>query len=197
MTVAAVIDGLNEAQQNNDKLIRSDEIEEYLSTWQEYDPNQTFKMSMKNFFFFLAELKAPFIEFDGFISTNLEDNEPGWLVNPAKGYKVNIYKLFTLVKGMKIPIELENKEAFMKFEDITKAIVFRTFKMDKDKKNISSLQTTTVGLKEGSKKNKIQNKKKKAILNIFQKNQGSKGEVDVDLMMIRYLAATILQQFFR
>ena len=64
--------------------------------------------------------------------------------------------LFNIVKGMKICIELdENKEAYVKFDDVTKAIVFRTFKRDKDKKNIDSMETTTTGMKEGSKKRGI------------------------------------------
>lgn len=33
LTVAAVIDGLNEAQANNDKLIGAEHIEEYLNKW--------------------------------------------------------------------------------------------------------------------------------------------------------------------
>jgi hypothetical protein len=113
-------------------------------------------MKIKDFFYFIAELEAPFIEIAGLRSTNMDEKEPGWLLNTEKGYKIKIYKLFCLVKGLKICIELdENKEAYVKFEDVTKAIVFRAFKRDKDKKNIESMETTTTGMKEGSKKKAI------------------------------------------
>ena len=97
LTVAAVIDGLNEAQTNNDKLIGEDHIEEYLSKWQDFDADQTFIMNMEEFFFFLAELPCPFTE-KGMKSTKVNEKEPGWLYSKDKKYKVKIFLLFNMIQ---------------------------------------------------------------------------------------------------
>ena len=47
-------------------------------------------MSMKELFFFIAELDAPFIEIK-LRSNRMDLDEPGWLLNKEKGYKVKIY----------------------------------------------------------------------------------------------------------
>jgi hypothetical protein len=62
LTVAAVIDGLNEAQANNDRFIQQDDIDDYLSKWQDFDLEQTFTIPIKKVYFFLAEIKPPFID---------------------------------------------------------------------------------------------------------------------------------------
>jgi hypothetical protein len=140
LTVAAVIDGLNEAQANNSQLINKDNIEEYLSLWQDFDPELTFRMTMNQFFFFLSELPPPFVNVN-LRSTRLDLKEPGWLVNEEKGYKVKMFGLLNIVEALKIKIEKDSheQEAYVNFDDVTRAIVFRTVQMEKDKKNKADL----------------------------------------------------------
>lgn len=71
-------------------------------------------------------------------------DEPGWLLNKEKGYKVKIYQLFRIIVGLKIKVEIdENKEAFVKFDDVTKAIVFRAINKEKDRANINTITSST------------------------------------------------------
>ena len=56
LTVAAVIDGLNEAQENHASLINSDDIDRFMEVWLTFDKKQKFKISAMEFLFFLAEL---------------------------------------------------------------------------------------------------------------------------------------------
>lgn len=87
----------------------------------------------------------------------------------------------------------------MKFDEVTRALVFRAIQSDKNKADITSTQTSTVGLKEGSKKRGIEKKKQNAVVNILarQSTQGGQGSVDIDRLMIKHLAAIILQQHYR
>ena len=64
-------------------------------------------MPMHKFFFFLAELPYPFIELEDIITyKNLDNNEPGYIFNDEKKYKVKLYSLFKVVKRLKIDIEV-------------------------------------------------------------------------------------------
>lgn len=146
---------------------------------------------MKEFFFFLAELDAPFIDIP-LRSTRMDLDEPGWLLNTEKGYKVRIYGLYTIILALKIKLEIdENKEAYVKFDDVTKAIIFRAINREKDRLNINTIATSTSGISDGSKKRNMEKKKKESVLNIWKK-QGTQGDVDVDRLMIKHLAAIIL-----
>ena len=78
-----------------------------------------------------------------------------------KGYKIKIFALFNLINTLKVEVFKADQEsdAVVKFDEVTKAVVFRAIQSDKNKADIKSAQTTTVGLKEGSKKRGIEKKK--------------------------------------
>ena len=95
-------------------------------------------MNMNDFFYFLAELDCPFVE-KGLVSQNLKVQEAGWLVNTEKGYKIKIFALFNLITALKVEVEKpsQDSEAFVRFDDVTKALVFRAIQSDKNKQDIT------------------------------------------------------------
>ena len=150
---------------------------------------------MSDFFQFLAEIECPFAEKD-LVSKDLKTEEPGWLVFSEKGYKIKIYALFNLINVMKVEVEKadEESDAVVKFDEVTKALVYRAFQSDKNKSDITSTLTSTAGLKEGSKKRGIDKKKQSAVINILMRTKTKKEKkLDVDGLMIKHLAAIILQ----
>ena len=60
MTIAAVIDGLAEAQADDDRLFRTTDIDKFLEIWQEYDHYATGSIRIWDFYILLAELDEPF-----------------------------------------------------------------------------------------------------------------------------------------
>jgi len=69
----------------------------------------------------------------GMVSTDLKNQEPGWLVNHKKGYKIKIFKLFKLVNALNLDVgkTSEEADAFVKFNDVTKGLVYRALQTDK------------------------------------------------------------------
>ena len=59
----------------------------------------------------------------------------------------------------------------MKFDDVTKALVYRAIQSDKNKQDITAAATSTQGLKEGSKKKKLERNKSKAVVDILLRNK--------------------------
>lgn len=108
----------------------------------------------------MAEIECPFVE-KGLVSKDLATQEPGWLVYSEKGYKVKIFALFNLINVLKLEVEKAdaNSDAVVKFDEVTRALVYRAIQTDKNKADITSTQVTTTGLKEGSKKRGIEKKK--------------------------------------
>lgn len=62
LTIAAVIDGLQAAQDDNDRLFQSTHIEAFNELWQEYDPKGTGKLNVNDLPFFLVEVIAPWCD---------------------------------------------------------------------------------------------------------------------------------------
>lgn len=60
LTIAAVIDGLQAAQADDNRLFKSSDIDTFLDMWQEYDHNGVGTISLRKFYLLLAEVKAPF-----------------------------------------------------------------------------------------------------------------------------------------
>ena len=118
-----------------------------------------------------------------------------------KGYKIKIFALFNLINVLKVEVYKADKEsdAVVKFDEVTKALVFRAIQSDKDKADITSTTTSLAGLKEGSKKKSLERKKMNAVVNILIRTntQGGQGSVDIDRLMTKHLAAIILQQHYR
>lgn len=118
-----------------------------------------------------------------------------------KGYKIKIFALFNLINVLKVEVHKADQEsdAVVKFDEVTKALVFRAIQSDKDKADITSTTTSLAGLKEGSKKKSLERKKMNAVVNILIRTntQGGQGSVDIDRLMTKHLAAIILQQHYR
>ena len=64
LTVAAVIDGLQEAQSDNARLIKNEDIDAFKDKWSQYDLKARGKISIIDCLFFISELKPPFIADD-------------------------------------------------------------------------------------------------------------------------------------
>ena len=60
LTVAAVIDGLQQATAEDERLIKQTDIDKLMQLWSRFDPSATNRLTMNQFFFFLAELPPPF-----------------------------------------------------------------------------------------------------------------------------------------
>ena len=118
-----------------------------------------------------------------------------------KGYKIKIFALFNLINVLKVEVHKADQEsdAVVKFDEVTKALVFRAIQSNKDKADITSTTTSLAGLKEGSKKKSLERKKMNAVVNILIRTntQGGQGSVDIDRLMTKHLAAIILQQHYR
>ena len=59
LSIAAVIEGLDTAKKENLGIVQTDEIEEFIDYWCDYDPYATGFISLKNFIFLLYELPPP------------------------------------------------------------------------------------------------------------------------------------------
>ena len=93
MTVAAVIDGMQTAQDDNDRFFKSSDIDEFIDLWQLYDPEGTGLMPLKEFIFFIGELKAPFNQIEMNVEPHkrkLQRNhfELGYFINSKRKFKV-------------------------------------------------------------------------------------------------------------
>ena len=96
MTIAAVIDGMQVAQDDNDRFFKSSDIEEFIDLWQKYDPEATGSITLTDFMMFVAELKPPF----NHIEMNIEpfkrkysNFELGYFTNEKRRMKVRQYKI--------------------------------------------------------------------------------------------------------
>mmetsp|Transcript_15907 Transcript_15907/g.24542 ORF Transcript_15907/g.24542 Transcript_15907/m.24542 type:complete len:113 (+) Transcript_15907:6851-7189(+) len=59
LSVAAVIEGLDTAKKENMGIVQGDEIEQLIDRWQDYDPNATGWITMRDLVFLLYELPPP------------------------------------------------------------------------------------------------------------------------------------------
>lgn len=61
LVIAAVINGLSEAQADDQRLIRNDDIDFLMDTWAYYDNDGLGKISIVNVIFFIMDLRPPFM----------------------------------------------------------------------------------------------------------------------------------------
>lgn len=59
LAVAAVIQGLNTACQENLGIVSADDVDQFISLWKYYDPAATGWISAENLVYLLCELKHP------------------------------------------------------------------------------------------------------------------------------------------
>ena len=60
LSVAAVIEGLENAKQSNDGIITGDDVQSLLEAWMEYDPKASGWISIIDFVCLIIELPPPF-----------------------------------------------------------------------------------------------------------------------------------------
>lgn len=60
LAIAAVIEGLENAKEQNSGLISADDVTELLAAWMDYDPFATGWISITDFICLIVELPAPF-----------------------------------------------------------------------------------------------------------------------------------------
>lgn len=90
LSVAAVIEGLDKARNENLGLIDADSIVEMIELWRDYDPNATGWITVDNLIFVLCQLQAPLGEpqvYDKFKQDIAEDNSGG--VDSKDRYLIN------------------------------------------------------------------------------------------------------------
>jgi hypothetical protein len=59
LSVAAVIEGLDEARKENCGIVSGDQIDYLIEKWKDYDPNATGLISYQDFLFLLYEVPPP------------------------------------------------------------------------------------------------------------------------------------------
>jgi hypothetical protein len=59
LSVAAVIEGLDEASKENSGIVNGDQIEFLIEVWKDYDPDASGYISYQNFLFLLYEVPPP------------------------------------------------------------------------------------------------------------------------------------------
>jgi hypothetical protein len=79
LSVAAVIEGLDNAKKENMGIVEGDEIEILIDMWQDYDPLATGWISMKDLVFLLYELPPPLGKRTNYLSQDygVSDNDNG------------------------------------------------------------------------------------------------------------------------
>lgn len=60
--IAAVIDGLSEAQADDQRLIRNDDIDFLMDAWAFYDNKGLGRISIVDVLFFIMDLRPPFMD---------------------------------------------------------------------------------------------------------------------------------------
>lgn len=59
LSVAAVIEGLDNAKKENMGIVQGDTIDEFIEIWQDYDPNASGWITLESLVFLLYELPPP------------------------------------------------------------------------------------------------------------------------------------------
>ena len=60
LSIAAVIEGLDNAKSDSDAIINGDNLKTLLDAWMEYDPNATGWIKIEEFICLIIELEPPF-----------------------------------------------------------------------------------------------------------------------------------------
>jgi hypothetical protein len=108
LIIAAIIDGLSNAQKDRASLITRENLDNYLDIWQKFDPELTWKMKFSDIWLFMAELKYPF-NMDGDFKKDWDPEtepkearyyycEPNTEYSNEVPYKVRRYDCFMMLK---------------------------------------------------------------------------------------------------
>ena len=77
LSVAAVIEGLDNAKKENMGIVKGDEIEDLINLWQDYDPSASGWISMNDLVFLLYELPSPMGKRLNYLSQEEASQEQG------------------------------------------------------------------------------------------------------------------------
>jgi hypothetical protein len=103
LAIAAVIDGLQAAQADNDRLFKNDDIDTFMDTWAYYDPKGKGQMSLENILFFIVDLEPPFGQHSHLKIPIRDGMDLGnYLVNMPRGYVLRRNAMFEVVKFYKL-----------------------------------------------------------------------------------------------
>ena len=103
LAIAAVIDGLQAAQADNDRLFKNDDIDAFMDTWAYYDPKGKGQMSLENILFFIVDLEPPFGQ-HSHLKIPIRDGMDlsNYLVNMPRGYVLQRNAMFKMIKLYKL-----------------------------------------------------------------------------------------------
>lgn len=135
LAIAAVIDGLQAAQADDERLIKNDSIDSILEAWSYYDPKGTGKMTIEDFYFFLVEIPPPFGQDQHLRQTYVRgeaDAAFGMMVNEAKGYMVRTRPLLKALEEVRVKTHREaDNKIYVIFNDAFKVLTERAFRRSK------------------------------------------------------------------
>ena len=161
LTVAAVIDGLQEAQSDGARLIKNEEIDQFKAKWSEYDIEGTGKISIIDCLFFISELKPPFVARD----MRCMGYSDIYLMYDKKGFFLKWKTIFHIVREYNLKASRESDgNYYIEFKDVYKKIVKKTF--ENSSKSDFKLQSENLKrkLKSGWKHEHMEDKTQEAIL---------------------------------
>lgn len=128
LAIAAVIDGLQAAQADDERVIKNDSIDKVLEAWSFYDPYGKGKITIDAFYFFMVEIGPPFGN-EYKLKTAISSNDDGYFVNTEKGYMVRARSLMTSIKDLQIKTHREeDNKIYVTFADVFKTLTERAFK---------------------------------------------------------------------
>jgi hypothetical protein len=129
LAIAAVIDGLQAAQADNDRLFKNDDIDQFLESWAFYDPKGSGKMPIMNLYYFIVDLKPPFSQNEHLKMPILDGMLPDkYMINVAKNYAVKRVDVFKLINNYKLKaIKGSDGTYYVLFADVYKEFVKKAF----------------------------------------------------------------------
>jgi hypothetical protein len=129
LAIAAVIDGLAQAQADDSRLVKNDDIDLFMDTWAFYDPKGKGKISIVDILFFIVDLKPPFGDCQHHRIPIMEGMQlDGYLVNMPRGYCVRWKSMFQIIKEYKLKATKNSEDQyFVAFTDIYKEFIKKAF----------------------------------------------------------------------
>jgi len=147
LSVAAVIEGLENAKQQNSGTVAGDDVQYLLDAWQEYDPKATGWIDVLDFICLIIELPPPFgnpelTKTCKFTPKKFERakrliyNMDSFYINEEKHILVKNKDILRILAAYKIQT-YEGKNQSLHFKDIYQILVKRIFQEEFDDFNIS------------------------------------------------------------
>ena len=137
LSVAAVIEGLENAKQQNSGVIEGDDVQALLDGWMKYDPEATGWIDILDFVCLVVELPHPFgnkfvgpqcsySQKDFENAKNLIYNRDSYYINEEKRILIKNKDILNILASYKIPT-FQGKTNCVHFKDIYQILVMRAF----------------------------------------------------------------------